>query len=78
MVDISRSKISGLPLITLLEINGFLNKYQMLGKIEEGWRALGGWKNSTLKEWKKIEESQLGTWMRDNQNDFFEETIKML
>lgn len=78
MVDISRSKISGLPLITLLEINGFLNKYQMLGKMKKGWRALDGWKNSTLKEWKKIKDSQLDIWMKKNQMDFLIETKQML
>lgn len=48
MVDISRSKVSGLPLITLLAINGLLNKYQMLGKMKKGWRALDGIREQLL------------------------------
>lgn len=66
MVEISRSKVSGLSLTTLLAINGILSKYQMLGILEREWRELEGWSNRTLKEWKKIEDSQLDIWLLKN------------
>ncbi len=78
MVDISRSKVSGLPLITLVAINGILSKYQMLGAVGIDWRDLEGWESSTLKEWKKIKDSQLGRWLKKNQESLFTETMRKL
>lgn len=78
MVDISRSKVSGLPLTTLLAINGILSKYQMLGAIVTDWSDLDGWKNSPLKEWKKMKDSQLDIWLRKNQESLFTETMRKL
>ncbi len=66
-VDISRTKVSGLPLIVLLAINGILCKHQMTDWIGMEWRDLGGWRNSTLQEWKKIKDSQADIWIRKNQ-----------
>lgn len=78
MVDISRSKVAGFPLITLLAINGILDKYQMLSALGREWRELEGWKNSTLKEWKKVKDSQLDSWLRKNQEPLFIETMRKL
>lgn len=78
MVDISRSKVSGLSLTTLLAINGILSKYQMLRILERDWRELEGWRNRTLKEWKKIEDSQLDIWLKKNQESLFTETMEEL
>lgn len=77
MVEISRSKVSGLSLTTLLAINGILSKYQMLGILEREWRELEGWSNRTLKEWKKIEDSQLDIWLKKNQESLFTETFDL-
>lgn len=49
MVDISRSKVSGLSLTTLLAINGILSKYQMLGILERECRELEGWSNRRIR-----------------------------
>lgn len=78
MVDVSRSKVSGLPLISLLAINGILNKYQILGNVGVNWLNLEGWRNITLKEWRKIKDSQLDRWLRKNQKSFFIETMGKL
>lgn len=78
MVDISRSKVSGLPLIALLAINGILSKYWMLGNSWIDWINLEGWKNSSLKEWKTIKDSQLDRWLRKNQESLFTETMRKL
>lgn len=78
MVDISRSKVAGFPLITLLAINGILDKYQMLSALGVEWRELEGWKNSTLKEWKKMKDSQLDRWLRKNQEPLFTGTMRKL
>lgn len=78
MVDISRSKVAGFPLITLLAINGILDKYQMLSAPGVEWRELEGWKNSTLKEWKKMKDSQLDRWLRKNQEPLFTGTMRKL
>lgn len=75
MVNISRSEVSGLPLITLLAINGILSKHQMLDAIAINWTGLEGWTDSTLKEWKKIKDSQLDIWLRKNQESLFIETM---
>ena len=78
MVDISRSRVSGLPLITLLAINGILNKHQMLGELGITWGCLEGWRNCTLKEWKKIKDSQFDRWLRKNQEYLFIEAMGKL
>lgn len=78
MVDISRSKISELPLITLLAIHGILNKYNLLNSMGNRWSDFGGWKNSSLKEWKKIRNSQVDLWMKKNQEFLFAETKQKL
>lgn len=78
MVDISRSKVSGIPLNTLLAINGLLSKHQMLGAPGINWKGLEGWRNSTLTEWKKIKDSQLDIWMRKNQESLFTEIMGKL
>lgn len=78
MVDISRSKVSGLPLITLLAINGILSKYQIADASGINWMNLEGWRNSTLKEWTKIRDSQLDLWLRKNQGSLFREIVGKL
>lgn len=78
MVDISRTKVSGLPLITLLAINGILSKYQMLGPFGMMWSHLEGWRNIAFKEWRKVKNSQLDRWMWKNQETFFIETMGKL
>ena len=78
MVDISRSKVSGLPLILLLAINCILFKYQILDEIVTNWDNVGGWKSSTLKEWKKIRDTQVDIWLSKNYPVLFTETIQKL
>lgn len=78
MVDISRSKISGLPLIALLAISGILCKYQLLGMIQIERNNLDGWSNSTLMEWKKMKNSQVDIWLRKNQPFLFAEIMQTL
>ena len=78
MVDISRSKVSELPLIVLLAICGILSKHQMLDQPGLRWEGLGGWRNSTLKDWRKIKNSQPDMWLWKNQEYIFAEIKSML
>ncbi len=78
MVDVGRSKISGLPLTTLLAISAVLSKYQMLGYRHIRWDELAGWRNISFKEWKKIKDSKLDRWLRKNKADFLIETKRIL
>ncbi len=73
MTEMSRSRITGLPLEVLVAMNGIFHKYQAP---EELWRNatyLGRWKTSSLKEWRRIRGSGLGDWVGKNQKDFFAE-----
>ena len=77
-VNISRSEVSGIPLNTLLAINGILSKHQMLDTSGIYWENLEGWRYNTLEEWKKIKDSQLDIWMRKNQESLLTETMGKL
>lgn len=77
-VDVSRSRISGLPLPVLLAIGGILCKYQFLKNISSDWRNFEGWKDSSLKEWRGLRGSQLDKWLRKNLDNVFLETKQLL
>lgn len=77
-VDVSRIKVSELPLIILLIINGMLCKHQMNHKIGMEWRDLGRWSNSTLQEWREIKSSEVDMWLRKNQTAPFSEVMWIL
>ncbi len=77
-VDVSRSRISGLPLPVLLAMQGILCKYQILENTWPNWIGLEGWKNSSLKEWLELRDSQLSKWLQKNLADTFMDTKQML
>ena len=77
-VDISRIKVSELPLIILLIINGMLCKHQMNHKIGMEWYNFGRWSNSTLQEWREIRNSRVDMWLRKNQTAPFSEVMRIL
>ncbi|MCI8365114.1 MAG: hypothetical protein HFG34_09230 [Eubacterium sp.] len=66
-VEVSRSRISGLPLSVLLAICGLFKKYDMIIPL----RNFDDWNNSTIKEWRQTQISQMGQWMRKNLGYFF-------
>ena len=82
MVDVSRSRISDLPLYALLAISGILRKYHVTDNV---WYSLGygmlyldEWKNDSLGEWLKMKGSQLDKWLMRNLADVFMETKQKL
>lgn len=78
MVNVSRSKISGLPLDISLVIDCILNKYQTASRFGTNWFDIDNWSNSSLKEWKKIKGSQLAIWLWKSYDTFFTETMQIL
>lgn len=68
-VEVSRSRISGLPLSVSLATCGLYKKNDMKISLDE----LDDWKNSTLKEWKEAQIPQMNQWMRKNLGDYFTE-----
>ncbi|MCI9108913.1 MAG: hypothetical protein HFI00_12080 [Lachnospiraceae bacterium] len=63
-VDIGRSKISGLPLKSLIAINGIFEKYQMTDR-DTGF-GLREWRAVPLKEWREARTSLIDKWMEEN------------
>lgn len=82
MVDVSRSRITDLPLYALLAVNGILCKHQIMDNIwlgmEPGEVYLEKWKNSSLEEWLEMKNSQLDEWMQKNLVDRFMEMKQRL
>lgn len=68
-VEVSRSRISGLPLCVSLASYGLYKKHDM-SDIPQG---LNDWKYSTLKEWREAQIPQMDQWMRKNLGDYFTE-----
>lgn len=66
-VEVSRSRISGLPLNVSLATCGLYKKNDMKISLDE----FDDWKNSTLKEWKEAQIPQMNQWMRKNLGDYF-------
>lgn len=73
-VEVSRSRISGLPLSILLAVSVLLEKYH-LGQL---WGGLYDWKNSTLKEWRDAQIPQFDQLMRKNLGTLLAEIKKEL
>ena len=68
-VDVSRSKISGLPLNVLLATQGLYRKHGMRVNSD----GLNDWNYSTLKEWREAQIPQMDQWMRKNLGNYFTE-----
>lgn len=68
-VEVSRSRISGLPLSVLLASCGLHKKNGMKISFNE----LNDWKNSTLKKWRNAQIPQMDQWMRKNLGNYFTE-----
>lgn len=68
-VEVSRSRISGLPLSVSLATCGLYKKNNMKISLDE----LDDWKNSTLKEWKEAQIPSMDQWMRKNLGDYLTE-----
>lgn len=72
-VEISRSRILGLPLKVLVTICGILGKYLMSNTRESFWFDFDDWEDSSLREWREARDFQLDKWMNENLEDFFTE-----
>ena len=69
-VEVSRTKVAGLPLEVSVAIQGLLDKYKM-EELSFYLLGLRGWKDRLLKEWRELHTSQIDKWMWENQKDFF-------
>lgn len=78
VVNVSRSRISGLPLYALMAINAVALKYQVLDDMGRTLIDMGGWKDRPLKEWREMKNSHLDRWIWKNLADFFTETKQIL
>lgn len=88
IIEISRSKILKLPLEVLVATYGILVKYSLNKAFDNrfyNWNESRiFWKSSeeddisSLLEWRKITNSQLGIWMKTNLNGFFEKRKQRL
>ena len=70
MVEISRTKVAGLPLEVSVLIQGLFNKYKM-ESLNRHFIRFEGWRDRLLKEWRELRTSQIDKWMWENQKDFF-------
>jgi hypothetical protein len=81
-VDVSRSRISELPLHALLAVNGVLCKYQVKDNIwynlEESVVHLGRRIKLALEEWRELKDSRLDKWFQKNLDNVFLEMKQML
>lgn len=68
-VEVSRSRISGLPLSVSLATCGLYKKHKMRIILD----GLNDWKYSTLKEWREEQIPQMDQWMRKNLGNYFTE-----
>ncbi len=78
IVDVSRSRISDLPLCAFLAVNGILSKHQMWYAMIHSRSVLDGWKKSSLREWMEIKDSPLDKWLQKNLADRFMKTKQTL
>lgn len=78
IVDVSRSRVAGLPLKVLLVISCILDKYKMIDEVGQDWGRLDGWAYSSLKEWREVKDTQLDEWQRKNRGALFIEIRQML
>lgn len=70
-VEVSRSKITGLPLRTLTAICGVSHKYGLTCAIEKLLEDIH-WRDATLQEWRWARELPMGQWMNRNVRAYFE------
>lgn len=68
-VEVSRSRISYLPINVSLAICGLFKKYEMRIILDN----LNNWNQSTLKEWREAQIPQLDHWMKKNLGNYFTE-----
>ena len=76
-VNVSRSKVSDLPLITVLAINGILYKYDVLDETGYFLNEFNKLSRRPLRQWKEIEDSQVDKWLKKNLTAFIHNIQKM-
>ncbi len=77
MVDVSRLRISGLPLPVSLLLQGILHKYE-LQSVQYFIMHFKRWNDYPLKEWVKIKELPLDQWLHNNFADLIIEIKQSL
>ncbi|MDE6518486.1 MAG: hypothetical protein K2L18_11690, partial [Acetatifactor sp.] len=72
VVEVSRSKIVGLPLKTIIAISGISRKNGILDNIGGIINDLNDWEYATLQEWRQAREPSLSQWMNRHLEKYFE------
>ena len=78
VTEVSRFKITEIPLKITVVISGILNKYQMLDGLDFKYNFSDKYKNYSLKEWKEVQIPCLKQWMENSQKTFFAERTQFL
>ncbi len=72
-VEVSRSRITDMPLIVKMAIYFFAEKYDFLYNIAGSYmRKMLDWENITLVEWRNVRNSGVGQWILRNYNEEIE------
>lgn len=82
-IDISRTRITNLPLPILIATYGYIIKYTTFNFSEKHhsqllWKKLDGENTNSLREWRKSRSNQLDEWMKKNLKKFFQERKQQL
>lgn len=78
VAEVSRFKITEIPLKVLVAISGIWSKYQMLGEIDLGYLIVNKCGNCSFKEWREVRIPHLKKLMDINQESFFAERMQFL
>lgn len=76
--EVSRFKITGLPLIILIVVECILNRYQMLDNFDWVSDIVEYYENHSLKEWREIRTLHLKRWVDSYCDYFFKERMQFL
>lgn len=74
----SRAEVIRLPIEVELYICSIINKYRMVDSLDDQYIEDESWMNYTQKDWRKLENSQLQQWIKENQKDYFEKRVCFL
>lgn len=78
VTEVSRFKVTEMPLVLLTYISGVLRKYQMLNNSDYNMSNFVGRRGYSLKDWREARIPELQQWLERNQKSFFEARLQFL
>lgn len=78
VTEVSRFKVTEMPLVLLTYISGALSKYQMLNNSDFHLSNLVGRGSYSLKDWRETRIPELQQWLERNHKSFFEARLQFL